>query len=45
MKNADLNEMDNMELILLIDVRSSSGKVVSSIIKGFKSRDGNYAFG
>jgi hypothetical protein len=39
MENADLNEMSYTELILLIDVRISSGKVVFSIIKGCKSRD------
>jgi hypothetical protein len=39
MKKADLNEIAYMELILLIDVRSSSGNVVFSIIKGCKSRD------
>jgi hypothetical protein len=39
MKNTDLNEMVYIYLILLIGVRISSGKVVFSIIKGFKSRD------
>jgi hypothetical protein len=41
MKNAGLNEMAYMELILLIDVRNSNGKVVFSIIKGCKSREYN----
>jgi hypothetical protein len=41
MNNADLNEMTYTDLILSIDIRSSSGKVVFSIIKGFKSRDYN----
>jgi hypothetical protein len=39
MKNVDLHEMAYMEMILLTDVRCSSGKVVFSIIKGWKSRD------
>jgi hypothetical protein len=39
MKNEDLNGMAYMELILLIDVRCSIGKVVVSIIKGCKVRD------
>jgi hypothetical protein len=39
MKNADLNEMVNTELRLLIDLRRRSGKVVFSIIKGCKSID------
>jgi hypothetical protein len=39
MENADLNEADYTESIILIDVRNSSGKVVFSIIKGCKSRD------
>jgi hypothetical protein len=39
MKNADFNEMACTELIISIDVRISSGKVVFSIIKGYKSRD------
>jgi hypothetical protein len=38
-KNVDLNEMANTKLILLIDVRSSNGKVMFSIIRGWKSRD------
>jgi hypothetical protein len=33
--------MDYTELILSIDIRSSTGKVVFSIIKGCKSRDYN----
>jgi hypothetical protein len=41
MKNADLNEMAYKVLILSIDVRSSSGKIVFNIIKGYKSRDNN----
>jgi hypothetical protein len=39
MKNAHLNEIAYTELIPSIDVRSSSGKVLFSIIKGCKSRD------
>jgi hypothetical protein len=39
MKNADLHEMAYTEMTLLTDVRCSSGKVVFSIIKGWKSRD------
>jgi hypothetical protein len=39
MKNADLIEMAYTEVTLSIDVRSSSGKVVFSIIKGCKIRD------
>jgi hypothetical protein len=39
MKKTDLTDMDFTELILSNDVRSSSGKVVFSIIKGCKSRD------
>jgi hypothetical protein len=39
MKNSVLNEMVYTELIFLIEVRSSSGKVVFIIIKGCKSRD------
>jgi hypothetical protein len=39
MENADLNEMAYTELILLIDIRSSSGKDVFSIIKECKSRE------
>jgi hypothetical protein len=46
MENEDLNEVDYTELILSVHVRSSSGNVALSIIKGFKSRyypDGNSA--
>jgi ligand-binding sensor protein len=46
MKNSDLNEMAYTELILSIEVRRRSGKVMFVIIKGRKSRDytdGNYA--
>jgi hypothetical protein len=39
MKNADLNELTYMELIVLIDVRNNSRKVVLSIIKGCKNKD------
>jgi hypothetical protein len=42
MKNADLNGMVCTELILLIDLRSISGKVLFSIIKGCKSRNYNH---
>jgi hypothetical protein len=43
MRNTDLNEMDYTEVILSIDVRSSSSTVVFRINKGFKIRD--YTFG
>jgi hypothetical protein len=39
MKNADLIIMAYTELILSIDERSRTGKVVFSIINGCKSRD------
>jgi hypothetical protein len=39
MKNADHDEMASTELILSIDVRSCSGKIVFRIIKVCKSRD------
>jgi hypothetical protein len=43
MKNTYLNKMAYTELILSIDVRNCSGKVVFSIIKGCKGR--NYSDG
>jgi hypothetical protein len=39
MKDVDLNAMAYMEVILLIDIRSSIGKIVLNIIKGCKGRD------
>jgi hypothetical protein len=39
MKNSDLNEIVYTELILLFDVRSRSGEIVFSFIKGCKCRD------
>jgi dihydroxyacetone kinase-like predicted kinase len=41
LKNADLNVIAYSELILLMEARSNSGKVLFRIIKGFKSRDYN----
>ena len=35
----DLNKLDYTEFVLSIDVRSSSGKVAFSMVKGYKSKD------
>jgi hypothetical protein len=35
----EMNEIANTELILSIDVKTSSGKVVFNLIKGCKSKD------
>jgi hypothetical protein len=39
MMNVDLDEMAYTELMISIDIRCSSVKVIFSIIKGYKGRD------
>jgi hypothetical protein len=39
LKISDLNELACTELILFIDVRTSSGKVLFTMVKGFKNKD------
>jgi hypothetical protein len=46
LKNAEINEVAFIELILSIDTKSSEGKVAFNLVKGCKSKeypDGNVA--